>query len=253
MINELIMKFPDELSDFGVIFLIFSSMFTSFISAAFGFGGGVVFLGLLALFLNPIALIPVHASVQTASNFGRMILMLKNVHKKPILPFLIGSLIGSLCGGVMFVQFPPWAIQIIVGLFILWSVYATLPIIKSNHVIIGGIFSSFLTMFFGATGPFIAGLVKTMKLDPLNHTATHAALMSIQHVIKVVIFGFMGFSFSAYINLILFMVFSGFMGTYFGKKFLVNYGQRYFEIILNIILTIVSVYLIVNGVIDYSF
>ena len=42
-------------------------MFTSFISAAFGIGGGAVFLGLLAIFLNPIALLPVHGSVQIAS------------------------------------------------------------------------------------------------------------------------------------------------------------------------------------------
>ena len=42
--------FPKELSDFSIIFLIFSSMFTSFISAAFGIGGGAVFLGLLGIF-----------------------------------------------------------------------------------------------------------------------------------------------------------------------------------------------------------
>ena len=85
--------FPKELSDFSIIFLIFSSMFTSFISAAFGIGGGAVFLGLLAIFLNPIALLPVHGSVQIASNFGRMLLMIKDVYKKPILPFLIGTII----------------------------------------------------------------------------------------------------------------------------------------------------------------
>ena len=98
--------FPEELSEFSIIFLIFSSMFTSFISAAFGIGGGAVFLGLLAIFLNPIALLPVHGSVQIASNFGRMLLMIKDVYKKPILPFFIGTIIGSLFGGYTFIQFP---------------------------------------------------------------------------------------------------------------------------------------------------
>ena len=81
--------FPEELSEFSIIFLILSSMFTSFISAAFGIGGGAVFLGLLAIFLNPIALLPVHGFVQIASNFGRMLLMIKDVYKKPIFPFFI--------------------------------------------------------------------------------------------------------------------------------------------------------------------
>ncbi len=245
--------FPEELSEFSIIFLIFSSIFTSFISAAFGIGGGAVFLGLLAIFLNPIALLPVHGSVQIASNFGRMLLMIKDVYKKPILPFFIGTIIGSLFGGYTFIQFPGWFIQLIVGIFILWTVYGKIPAIKSRYIIIGGVFSSFLTMFFGATGPFIAGMVKTMKLNPLSHTATHAALMSMQHAIKVLVFGFMGFSFSDYFHIILLMIISGFIGTYIGKKVLIKFGQKYFKIFLNSILTIISIYLILNGFLNYDF
>ena len=247
----LYITFPKELSDFSIIFLIFSSMFTSFISAAFGIGGGAVFLGLLAIFLNPIALLPVHGSVQIASNFGRMLLMIKDVYKKPILPFFIGTIIGSFFGGYTFIQFPGWFIQLIVGFFILWTVYGKIPSIKSKYIVFGGIFSSFLTMFFGATGPFIAGMVKTMKLDPLSHTATHSALMTIQHAIKVFIFGFMGFNFSEYVDLIFIMIMTGFIGTLLGKNILINYGQKYFKIFLNSILTFISIYLIVNGLIIY--
>ncbi len=249
----LFITFPEELSNFGIIFLIFSSMFTSFISAAFGIGGGAVFLGLSAIYLNPIALLPVHGSVQIGSNFGRMLVMLKSVYKSPILPFLVGSFIGSSFGGLMFVQFPSWIIQIVVGSFILWTVYGKIPSIKSKYIVFGGIFSSFLTMFFGATGPFIAGMVKTMKLDPLSHTATHSALMTIQHAIKVFIFGFMGFNFSEYVYLIFIMIITGFIGTLLGKNILINYGQKYFKIILNSILTIISIYLILNGFLNYDF
>ena len=128
-----------------------------------------------------------------------------------------------------------------------------IPAIKSRYIIIGGVFSSFLTMFFGATGPFIAGMVKTMKLNPLSHTATHAALMSMQHAVKVLVFGFMGFSFSDYFHIILLMIISGFIGTYIGKKVLIKFGQKYFKIFLNSILTIISIYLILNGFVNYDF
>ena len=40
---------PIELSEFTIYFLIVASMLTSFISAAFGIGGGAILLGLLAL------------------------------------------------------------------------------------------------------------------------------------------------------------------------------------------------------------
>ena len=247
------MEFPKDLSSFAIYFLIFSSMFTSFVTAAFGIGGGAISLGFLAIYLNPIYLLPVHGAVQIGSNFGRTLLMLKDVQKEPIIPFLIGSCIGSLLGGVLFIQFPSSLIQLLVATFILWTVFGKMPAIKLQYIVFGGIFSSFLTMFFGATGPLIAGKVKTMKLNPLSHTATHAALMSMQHAIKVLVFGFMGFSFSDYFHIILWMIISGFIGTYVGKKVLIKFGQKYFKIFLNSILTIISIYLILNGFLNYDF
>ena len=219
-----LITFPNDLSIFAICFLLFSSMFTSFISGAFGIGGGAISIGLMAIFLNPLYLLPVHGAVQIGSNFGRMMLMVKDVQKSPILPFLIGSCIGSGFGGALFVQFPSWFIKLIVGIFILWTIFGKIPEIKSKYMVFGGMFSSFLTMFFGATGPFIASMVKTMNLEPIQHTATHSALMTIQHIIKVLIFGFIGFNFSEYIQLIIMMIITGFIGTYIGRIFLISYG-----------------------------
>ena len=75
--------------------------------------------------------------------------------------------------------------------------------------------------------------------------------MTIQHAIKVFIFGFMGFNFSEYVDLIFIMIMPGFIGTLLGKNILINYGQKYFKIFLNSILTFISIYLIVNGLINY--
>ena len=244
---ENLMNFPSDLSIFAIYFLILSSMFTSFVSAAFGIGGGAIFLGLLAIYLNPLYLLPVHGAVQIGSNFGRMILMIKAVKKQPIIPFLIGSCIGSAFGGALFIQFPSWLIQLMVAGFILWTVFGKIPAIKLRYIIFGGVFSSFLTMFFGATGPFIAAMVKTMKLEPLQHIATHSALMTIQHIIKVIVFGLIGFSFGEYLYLIIIMILSGFLGTYIGKKVLISFGKKYFKIILNAILTLISLNLIINS------
>ena len=160
MLFEHYISFPNELSVFGICFLLLSSLLTSFISGAFGIGGGAISVGLLAIFLNPLYLIPVHGAVQIGSNFGRMMLMFRDVHRSPIIPFLIGSFIGSIFGGALFVQFPAWFIKLIVGMFILWTVFGRMPEIRSKYMIFGGIFSSFLTMFFGATGPSFLVFVK---------------------------------------------------------------------------------------------
>ena len=61
------------------------------------------------------------------------------------------------------VQLPPWAVQLALGIFIIWAVFAKLPPIQQRYILLGGVVSSFLTMFFGATGNFIAAMVKSMN------------------------------------------------------------------------------------------
>ena len=78
---------PIELSEFTVYFLIIASMITSFVSAAFGIGGGAILLGLLALKLPPIALLPIHGIVQIGSNMGRAIILFKYIKTGPLIPF----------------------------------------------------------------------------------------------------------------------------------------------------------------------
>ena len=221
---------------------------TSFISAAFGIGGGAILLGLLALKLPPIALLPIHGIVQIGSNLGRAVIFFKDIKRGPLIPFGIGTILGASLGGSLFVQIEPWLLQLSVAIFILWSVFGKIPAIGSTHIIFGGIFSGFLTMFFGASGAIVAGMVKTMKLNPINHLATHSALMTIQHLIKVIIFGFIGFAYAEYFLLITAMIFSGFIGTLIGKKVLVKLGHKYFKIVLNVVLTLISLNLIWNAI-----
>ena len=119
---------------------------------------------------------------------------------------------------------------------------------KRQHVLFGGVFTGFLTMFFGASGTVVAGMVKTMKLEPIKHLATHSALMTIQHFIKVIVFGFVGFAYAEYSLLIIAMIISGFIGTLIGKKVLVKLGHKYFKIVLNVVLTLISLNLIWNAI-----
>ena len=190
----------------------------------------------------------IHGIVQIGSNLGRAVIFFKDIKRGPLIPFGIGTILGASLGGSLFVQIEPWLLQLSVAIFILWSVFGKIPAIGSTHIIFGGIFSGFLTMFFGASGAIVAGMVKTMKLNPINHLATHSALMTIQHLIKVIIFGFIGFAYAEYFLLITAMIFSGFIGTLIGKKVLVKLGHKYFKIVLNVVLTLISLNLIWNAI-----
>ena len=246
--NELVSLLPPAMSLLDAGLLVAASLVTSFISAAFGIGGGFTLIALLALLLPPAALIPVHGIVQLGSNAGRVGIMLKQVVWRPVLPFVIGTVIGASLGAMVVVQLPPWAVQLALGIFIIWAVFAKLPPIQQRYILLGGVVSSFLTMFFGATGNFIAAMVKTMNLDPVPHVATHSLMMTFQHLAKVLIFGLIGFQFGPYMILIIGMLISGFIGTIIGSRFLTKAGGRYFKPVLNTILFLAATRLIWAGV-----
>lgn len=239
---------PPELEPLAAVLLIAASLGTSFVTAAFGIGGGVMLVAVMAVMLPPTALIPVHGVVQIGSNFGRALIMLKHVHRSTIPPFLAGSVLGAATGGMVFIQFPPWAVQLGLAAFITWSALGRLPAIGKGHIFAAGAVSSFLTMFFGATGSFVAATIKGMKLPPMEHLATHSTLMTLQHLLKSLAFGFLGFAFAPWVPFIAAMIASGFLGTVIGRQVLVRMGHRYFQPVLSGILLLLAARLAWKGV-----
>ena len=219
----------------------------SFITVAFGIGGGALMLAFLAVLLPAAAIIPVHGLVQLGSNAGRLAIMVKHVERAVVPAFLIGALVGVAFGGTMVVQMPAGAIQLGVGLFILWSVFFKPPAFLSDSAGLNGMISSFLTMFFGGTGPFVATFVKGQNLDRMRHVATHAALMTIQHLLKILTFGVLGFAFAQWIGFVALLIAAGFAGTVIGRMVLARIDEKRFRFLLNAVLTVLALRLIWSG------
>lgn len=227
--------------------LMGASFGTSLLTAAFGLGGGVVLLGILATLLPPAALIPVHGMVQLGSNVGRAVMLRTEIARDVLLPFLAGSVVGIALGSLVVVELPPAGIQIGVGAFILWSAWGKPPgFIRRSAWLAGGV-SSFLTMFFGATGPFVAAYVKTQGFGRVAYVGTNAACMTAQHLLKVIAFGLLGFAFGEYLGLIAGMIAFGFLGTLTGGRVLMRIDERRFAFALNAILVVLAARLIWQG------
>ena len=89
---------PETISIYAAFFLIILNLICSFISTALSLGGGILMLVGLSFVVPPLALIPVHGIIQLGSNFARIFVSVKDLDKSVILPFIIGSLIGSYLG-----------------------------------------------------------------------------------------------------------------------------------------------------------
>lgn len=239
---------PEDLSLAAFWAILAASFVGSFITAAFGIGGGGLLLAILASLVPPAALIPIHGVVQAGSNAGRMAIFWRQIFW-PALPwFALGTLIGVSLGGMVAVDLPPQFVQIGVGAFVIYTVAAEAPRWFSRWPLFTGLISSFLTMFFGATGLFVASFTKSHKLPRHEHVATHATLMALQHGLKVVVFGFLGFAYGAWIWVILAMIAVGLVGTFAGRLILNRLTDVRFGIALNTLLVLISLRLIWQGI-----
>lgn len=244
------MLMPPEMPEQVVLSLLAASFGSSFITAAFGIGGGALLLAIMASLMPPAALIPVHGIVQAGSNLGRALMMMPHTFWPAVPAFVGGSMIGAVAGGALVIRIPPAWVQIGIGVFIVWSVLAKPPRGIRDWPLATGVVSSFLTMFFGATGVFVATFTKSLALGRHAHVATHAVLMTVQHGIKTVTFGLFGFAFGPWIGLITGMMVAGLAGTLVGGLVLHRMGDVRFRRVLDAILLVIAVRLVIAGVME---
>ena len=143
------------------------------------------------------SIIPVHALVQLGSNGSRMWLMREHILVRYIPYFVLGAVIVSLVGGQVAINLEVHTLEIFLGVFILYSCWSPVKLKCANGKSISllGFVTSFLTMFVGASGPFVIATMKSVISDRQKLVATQAAFMTCQHVIKAVVFGLLGFQF----------------------------------------------------------
>ena len=221
---------------------------TSGLAAAFGLGGGAILLGVLASVLPPAALIPVHGVVQLASNLGRAALLAREIRPAPLAGFALGAVLGAGAGGLLVTALPGATVRIAVGAFLVWSALAPPPAGFGRTSALAGAASSLLTMFVGATGPFVAAWVKGLGLPRTGFVATHAAMMTVQHGLKTLAFGLLGFAFGPWLGLIALMAGAGVLGTLAGRRALLRIDERLFGRVLSAVLALLGLNLVRLGV-----
>lgn len=248
MSDLLALLLPPDLSPTVVLALMATSFAASFITISFGIGGGGLMLAVMASLVPPVALVPVHGVVQFGSNAGRTAMMARHIHWPAVARFGAGIVLGIVIGASVAVSLPAAAVQIGVGLFLIWTVLAHPPAWMRDWPLFTGTLTSVLSMFFGASGPFVNTYVKSLSLGRHAHVATTATLLSGQHLLKSVAFGALGFAYAPWAGLIAALILCGLAGTWTGKRVLNRMSDARFRQALNAVLLLLSARLVWQGV-----
>lgn len=238
---------PDSLSVPVAAFLLACSVLTSMITASLGAGGGVLLLVLMASWMPPAAIIPVHGMIQLGSNGGRALLTRRQVDWKVIAAFAPGVVVGAALGAWLLVDLPAPVWQLTIGLFVLYLCWG--PPLPRRSFGNAGIFlasglTSFVSLFVGATGPLVAAFIKQIHIDRFTTVATFATAMTLQHAPKALVFSAAGFVFPDWLPFILAMIACGFAGTWLGLHLLRSLSNRWFHRTFNVILTLLALRLL---------
>ena len=246
---------PDGLGPVPATILVVASFFTSALTAAFGVGGGVAMLALMGLFIPVAALIPVHGAVQLGSNTGRAWHQRANVRLDVAGPFLAGSLVGAIAGAFFVVQLPDAVLKLGLGAFLIAVTWTKIPGVERlgrAGLAAGSAVIALTTMFVGATGPLLSVFfAQIFSGDRKALVATHAAGMTVQHALKVVVFGFAGFAFWRWLPLIAVMVASGFAGTLYGTRLLDRLPEESFRRWFRIGITVLALDMMRRGALAF--
>lgn len=237
---------PPDLSIWTALALVGLSLVTSLITATFSLGGGSLMVAVLALVFPPAIVVPVHGCVQLGSNGGRALVQRAHIKWNLILWISLGAVIGTIVGGQFAYLLPEVWFQLAIAGFVLFTTWLPQPKFVGRSRIaqfVGGAVISAVSMVVGATGPLIAVFIKGLA-DRRQLVATHAMLMTIQNVFKVVTFVALGFAFGTYVPLIVAMILAGFVGTAIGSRLLLNVPEFVFRWGFKLVLTLVALDLI---------
>ncbi|WP_372761202.1 sulfite exporter TauE/SafE family protein [Pseudoalteromonas sp.] len=239
------------LTPLSAIMLIILAGVTSFVSAAFGAGGGLMLLVVMASVMPMAVVVPVHGLVQLGSNVNRLALSIKHIDKSMFIYFTLGGAIGALLSSAVVDDIQLDSMKLGVAIFVIYLLWGKTPRFNNDSRVgrvIAGMITALISMFVGASGPLIASYLHINNYHKLAFTATFSSIMTLQHILKVVVYFLVGFSFWQWLPLVLVMVLSGAIGTWLGIRLLQHMSTARFKGIFKVILTLLALQLAWQGV-----
>lgn len=232
-----------------LIILTLAAFFTSIIAGSIGMAGGVIFVGILASFVDITYVVPLHAALMIISNGSRIILFLKHINWRIVGFYSLGLLPGAVAGIYIFRLLPKDLIKLMMGIFILVAILVPVGKAKTGLdervFVFVGLLAGFFGIFFGASGPITAPFYIRRGIIKEELIATKAACQALDHLVKVPLFGLIGINVLVYWDIIIYLSFAIIAGIFIGKRLVKRLSDKAFISIFKFVLIVIAVRIIV--------
>ncbi|MFA5938275.1 MAG: sulfite exporter TauE/SafE family protein [Sinimarinibacterium sp.] len=233
--------------------ILLVAFLTATLSGVAGLGGGTILIGVFyALGLTPAEAVPLFAAVQFVANSSRTVAYLRHVEWHAAGWFLLAALPATFVVAPFVENVNADIVRLVLAGLILASLVpsradkAALP--PRTAFSMAGFLNGSLGMFVGATGLIVGRLFFRPEWRKETTIGTLALTQTLGHALRVVAYGFVGFSALTRPLLLGLMCIAVIAGTALGKRLNGRVSEAQFATLFKWILIVLSVKLAFDGV-----
>ena len=225
------------------------------LSAVLGMAGGITLLAVLLLYLDPIVAIPLHGAVQLVGNASRTWIHRPHIDWTIVWRYALPLLPMGFIGLWLLQSLPPVGTKAMIGVFVFlatwrpsWLLFGMHPerIPRGRRFFALGAVVGVLNTTIGATGPLVAPFFLNLGFTRFGVIGTMGATQTLGHLAKISVFGFAGFAFRDYAELLAMLIALVVAGTWLGSQLLERVSERVFERLYKTLLTLIALRLAVS-------
>ena len=220
---------------------------TSTIAGVMGMGGGILLIAAMPGLLPAAAILPIHAVTQLGSNASRAVFGWRSIDPRIIPAIALGAVLGAWLGAEIYQRLDLQWLPAIIGVLILLITWVKLPAVPGGgqlSLLFLGFYQTGLGMLAGATGP-VGGAVLMRRNAERDWLVVNTAIyMSLNHVVRVVAFVLVGFSFAQWWSLVLGMIIAVSAGSWVGTRLRSHVPQMDFQRVFRFLVTLLAVRMI---------
>jgi len=225
---------------------------TSALSGMAGLGGGTILIGIFfALGLTPVEAVPLFAAVQFVSNVSRTVAYVRHVHWASAGWFLVAVIPATFLLAPHAASVDGDVVRLILAGLILASLVPAragkAPLPPRASSLVAGLLNGSIGMFVGATGLIVGRLFLRPDWRKQTTIATLAMTQVLGHGLRVIAYGFVGYSAFAQPWLLLPLCLAVIAGTWTGKHLNGRLSEERFATLFHTILVILSIKLIYDA------
>ena len=236
-----------------IVSLSLIALCTSALTSLVGAGGGTILLLSMLYLLPAPSVIPVHGCIQLISNVTRVYLFWKHMQWGIILRFVALMPLGVYLGLLFYNALQPDHLQLIIAGAILLSLCVSPKKTqgakgrKSAFYLVGFI-AGFGNMIVGVLSPLLAAVLRLQELPKDETVGTLGFFGFAGNLLKITGFAFIGFSFIAYLPLLIPTCAASILGGVLGKTLLKKTSHKVFHYAFQMVIFLLAINLIIDVV-----